>query len=453
MLRQKNVVDTSDGPNEPSNPELDHDQCRRSPSVERSEGIQTFKMMDKVAELEFALAAAKQEQNALREQLKTLKHHSQTAENTTPSPRHTSPLGHSTGRGYELVTTPPRRSPNRVQEDVFQQNYQLRGKVAELHDHLAKQDVLFRQELEQRIQSRNVEWTELTARLHHTEKESQERLQQLLDLKHSISALTRMESQVTDSELVERVDRLYHRIREFVISSFRRTKMHFGDVAGDTAKTFERIHPRYATVSSSNRLPFYQSVVANALMQVFEETICIGLPSSGPLTAIRQLAAFIHDTGSEYREWRRATIRALEKSEAKHALQEEKESLLHRLVGDIEHQLFSLTSSNLPANARAALLDILHRAADLQQTLLLQKAQYKLRFFRHNGAHEAEFDGKWMESINDFDDEMGEDDDTGVKRGSWFCVFPCLEKFGDEFGEKAEVSNVLLRAKVCSGVG
>jgi hypothetical protein len=47
---------------------------------------------------------------------------------------------------------------------------------------------------------------------------------------------------------------------------------------------------------------------------------------------------------------------------------------------------------------------------------------------------------------------MDEDDDLG-RRQFMFCVTPCLEKYGDEWGENAEVVNVLLRARVCCGVG
>src|SRR5207253_2342420 len=117
------------------------------------------------------------------------------------------------------------RSFNKQREDLIEQNYELRGKLAELEQQLVEQDALYRAKIDRELSKGQEEWNELTGRLHHSEKESQERLQQLLDLKHSISALTRMESQVTDSELAERMDQLYHRIREWIISNFRRTKL------------------------------------------------------------------------------------------------------------------------------------------------------------------------------------------------------------------------------------
>lgn len=423
--------------------------------VEDIQSIQDAKAEGRIAELERALAVAKEDQAALREELDNSKRRSQVygepgADYRRPVPRPSSPLPGSTRVDYSSLETSPRRPISRAREDVMEQNFALRGQVAHLHEQLVQQDAMFRSNLEQRVQSRDAEWEEVTARLHHTEKESQERLQQLLDLKHSISAMTRMENQATDSELAERADQLYHRIREWVISNFRRAKLDFANVSRDTTKVLEAIHPQYATVSSSDRLPLYQALIANALMDIFREDICIGLPTSGPLAPMRQLAAYIHNAGNEYREWRRATIRALEKSESRHALREERERMLHRVAADVEHQLFSLTSTNLTPNAQASLLAILDSAADLQHILLLQKAQYRLQFFCNDEYDEVCYDEECMEAVND---GMDEDGDMALGRRFAFCVFPCLEKFGDEFGEKVEVRNVLLRARVCSGVG
>jgi hypothetical protein len=59
-----------------------------------------------------------------------------------------------------------------------------------------------------------------------------------------------------------------------------------------------------------------------------------------------------------------------------------------------------------------------------------------------------------MESVNDLDNMVDDDGDVDPSdRQFLFCVFPCLEKFGDEWGENSQVSNVLLKARVCCGVG
>jgi hypothetical protein len=414
---------------------------------------------DRIVGLERALKLAEEEKEALRDELERVKHHGQVylgAVDSYTGARALSP-GNSSRRSstemeYEMET-PPRRSISAKREEAIEQNYELRDKVIELREQLVEQEAIFKARLEQRFHSRELDWNELTRRLHHAEKESQDRLRQLLDLKQSISALTRMESQVTDSELAETAEQLFHRIREWIIMNFRRIKLVPGSARRDVAESFEAIYPRYSAMNPSDRLPFYQSIIANALMHIFRENVCVGLPTSGPLASLRQVAAYVREAGPEYRAWRRATIRALEKSEAHNTLQQERAAMLHRMLADIEHQFFSVTSTKLTPNAQTSLLAILQTAADMHHTLLLQKAQYQLHFFRHEGPQGSDFDAERMESVNDFDDEPDDDNDSASGRTFSFCVFPSLEKYGDEFGEKMGVRNVLLRARVCSGVG
>ena len=217
-----------------------------------------------------------------------------------------------------------------------------------------------------------------------------------------------------------------------------------------TAKALEAISPSYNEIDALNRLQLYQALISNSMMHFFREPIVVGLPQTGPLSSIRQAAAYIHEAGDSYREWRRTTSQSLQKGYAQQILQEERERLTHRLSGEIGHQLFTLTSMNLTPAAQTTLEGILHTAADLQNTLLLQKAEYRVVFFRRQEDEEIGFDDHKMETINDLDTSM---DDVGIERKFSFCVFPCLEKFGDEYGEHANVRNVLLKASVCCDVG
>lgn len=223
----------------------------------------------------------------------------------------------------------------------------------------------------------------------------------------------------------------------------------FAKLPPETVRALESIHPHYTKIGSTDRLALYQSIVSSTIMYLFREPICIGLPESGPLAPIRQIAAYLHDAGSDYREWRRTTIRALEKNSAKQQLQDEKQKLLQKLCSQIQQHLFSLTSTNMTLAAQATLMSILSAAADLQHTMLLQKAQYKVHFFRNQDRAEVLYDENKMDAIND--DAM--DEESFVDRKFDFCVFPLLEKFGDEVGENLEVRNVLLKARVCCGVG
>jgi hypothetical protein len=428
---------------------------------------------ERIEELTRALAVAKEEQNAMREELAKLHEHGAVYRETIgeyrrqltgtydypqslpgafhPHSRPTSSDSITAPLEYGQQTKFRRSSHNHHRDDLSEQNRDPRPKVAQLQAQISPQEALFQSRIDPMQFRSEADWNDLTSRLHTTEKESQERLQQLLSLKSSISSLTRMDVQVTDSELSEGLSKLANRVRDWVISNFRRANFDLSIVPLETAKALGAISPNYTNISRSNRLALYQALVSSTMMHIFLEPIVLGLPETGPLASMRQLAAFIHDIGTEYHEWRRTTIRTLENSRAKQLLQKGREKLMHRLCSEIEHQLFTLTSVNLTSNAQATLEGILYAAADFQNTLLLQKAQYKVIFFRNQEGLEVEFDDCRMESINDLDDSIG--DDMVIDRKIAFCVFPCLEKIGDEYGEHVDIRNILLKASVCCGDG
>ncbi|KAF1945174.1 hypothetical protein EJ02DRAFT_59188 [Clathrospora elynae] len=301
-----------------------------------------------------------------------------------------------------------------------------------------------------------VELDDLRLRLHAAEKESQERLQQLLSLKSSVSSLTRADSQITDSELTDSFSQLANRIREWTISNFRRTKLNLNNLPKETVEALASITPDYERAAATDRLGLYQAIVSSAVTQILQEPLVVGLPNTGPLVVVRQCAQVIQGSkpGSEYHEWRRVTIRAIEKGEEIHdLLLKGRDDALHRLAAHVGYLLFTLISENLTSGAQSTLLSILNTAADLQRTLALQKARYQTLFFNGREDNTFSFDDRRMESVNDMDDGMDEDGDTLAERVLLFCVFPCLEKYGDEWGGHLETSNILLKARVCCGFG
>ncbi|KAJ4369042.1 hypothetical protein N0V83_006124 [Neocucurbitaria cava] len=416
---------------------------------------------DRVAELERGLAIAKQEQDLLKEELEKFRQQWQARQDTFEGPKHqlSETQRRAEGASPRVSTeherdNQVRRSSDRPGDDVFRQNYELRYRLVQAQEELVAQDAMYRDQLERRRSPHEeTEWNELRTRLHATEKESQERLQQLLSLKSSISSLTRMDSQITDSELSESFSQLANRVREWVITNFRRSKLHIEHIPPETMKALMAVTPEYELAGRADRLALLQSVVSITLMDIFQEPFIVGLPKTGPLAAFRQCAHVIHGAGSEHREWRRVTIRALQKSDINHTIAEVKREVLHRLSRDVEHVLFTLTSASLTSGAQAGLISILNTAADLQHTLALQKAQYQVHFFHGQDGKTIELDGQRMEPVNDLDTALDEDGDTPTEQRFLFCVFPCLEKFGNEWGEHLETSNILLRARVCCGVG
>jgi hypothetical protein len=337
-------------------------------------------------------------------------------------------------------------------EDVVRQNHELCYKLAQRQEQLVSEDTLHHDNLEG--PSSRAETEDLRLRLHAADKESQERLQQLLSLKSSISSLTRTVPQVTDGELVDFFSQLANRIREWTISNFRRSKMESNNVAPETSIILRSIMPDFEGLAATDRLAFFQAVTANALMQIFQEPIIVGIPSVGDLAGIRSFAGRLQSSRSiEFREWRRATIRLLEGNEAqRHALGHGKEHLLHQLAEEIKQLLWTLTATIITTDAYGVLLGILSTATELQRTLALQRARYEVLFFSNRDTRIA-FDDRTMEAINDLEGTMDEGSDMNIHRTFSFCLFPGLLKFGDEWGQHPEISKVLLKARVCSGLG
>lgn len=469
--------------------EVREETSRKSEDGRHGDEVYDARAAERIADLERALALMKQGQDALREDLMKMReegaayhestedHRRQfantpTATTTTAqsqfepwdspsnstqrinsgsnSSRFQTPPGafHSESRPtsrcsqYEEdePSSQPRQYSQHHRDSLIDRNHDLRSQVAQLQDQLQTQELIYQSKFRA-----EAEWHELTARLHTAEKESEERLRHLLSLKSSISSMTRKEAQCSDSELSESLSQLANRVREWVISNFRKTKVDYGSLPPDMVQILETISPSYTHIN--DRIALYQALIASALMQIFQEPLIIGIPESGPIASLKQAAAVIKVDSSGYSEWRRCTIRSLEATEGNN-IRRERDSLIHRLTGDISHQLFTLTSTTAALQAQQSLEGILSTAADIQRTLLLQKAEYRLHFFRNQSGHNIRFDDDRMESIHDVDG-LDEDGDIVLDRNFDFCVFPSLEKFGDEHGENAAVSNVLLKARVC----
>ncbi|KAI4702574.1 hypothetical protein J4E81_002939 [Alternaria sp. BMP 2799] len=377
----------------------------------------------RIADLERALAIAKEEQDLAREELVKVRQYREEDRHAIEE------LRAQLAESSSIV--------DRVPPAQLEERFASHG---EPHQYSPK-----------RPQS-NGEADDLRLRLHAAEKESQERLQQLLALKSSISSLTRMDSQITDSELAESFSQLANRVREWTVSNFRRSRLNLDKLPKETEEVLSALNPLYSVnIQSTDKLALYQAIVSNTLMQIFDAPIVFGLPSTGPFATLRPLAEHTRHLGTIYREWVRATVQVLERSEASSAIETEREASLHRLTGEISHVLFTLTSVSLPPHAQSMLTGILKDAVTLQRTLALQKARYQLLFLRCQDAS-MQFDDRTMEAVNDVDPAVEDGADMDVDPRFLFCAFPGLIKYGDEWGEHVEMSNVLLKARVCSGV-
>ena len=414
-------------------------------------------MIDRVTDLERALAIAKEEQASLREDMSKAQENQQTDHSTIEGLRQQlAEIRPNTGNASSGAASNVRgandthKTGQGEDAELLRQNYELRYRIALLEDQLTPPGRA--RESPEQSKPRG-EVGELRMRLHATEKESQERLQQLMSLKSSISSLTRMHSQATDGDLVESFSQLANRVREWTVSNFRRLKPNFDNLPKETEDTLRALCPHYMTgIQGADRLALYQAIISNSLMQIFDSPLIFGLSSTGSLAIVQSFAEQVHDGGTAYGQWKRATIQVLECSKAQHDLKREREQSLHRLLGEICHLLFTLTSTTVPLPAQSTLDGILKDAVDLQRTLALQKARYQLLFFRGRDT-KMHLDDRTMEAVNNVDSGMDDDTDMETDRTFLFCAIPGLIKHGNEWGEHLEISNVLLKARVCSGFG
>lgn len=405
---------------------------------------------ERIAELEKALAVALSKQKAMTDDIERLHNHETVYRDAMEG--YKQQLSDEQGQRYSLHSnsglkefeqeTDRRRSWGKERVELQEQIYELQGKVAELQSDLLDRDAMWKMQWERERTDRIMERNQLGESLHAAEKEAQDRRKQLLDLKQSISALTRMESQVTDSELTERMDQLYHRTREWVISNFRRSKLNLSNIRKETAEVLEKIYPEYVKTQSSDKIGLYQAVVMNSIIKIFNEKACIGLPEDGPLAKVREVAAYLQENQTpEFREWRRCTIRALEKGRARQVLDEQTQLLIRGIANEIQEIMTDVSGVNLTETSQGSITGILQTAVGLQKIFLTQKAEYVITLVMESSPqNEATFDGSRMEFVN-------QEEDTTQSKVAFF-VFPVLEKYGDESGENLSVRNVLLKARV-----
>ena len=105
-----------------------------------------------------------------------------------------------------------------------------------------------------------------------------------------------------------------------------------------------------------------------------------------------------------------------------------------------------ISSTGLTSSARSALVGIMMLAANLQRTLLLQKAEYSFIFFDALDKQDHHVDQLAMEPVNDVEYFAEECNDSDAQRRFNFCVFPCLRKAQDNS------ETIVFRARVCCSV-
>jgi hypothetical protein len=173
---------------------------------------------NRIIELENALKRSFEEVALLKEEIDQLK---------IQKPQDSLPHAGAFSDVHALTIDEQPSDEEMTDEDVRLQDevYDLRVQLSEMHSEMTEQGNIWKLKWEKERHDRILERNAMAEELHNTQKEIIERRQQLLDLKQSLSSLTHRDNQVTDGELSERMDGLFHRIREWVVSNFRRSSL------------------------------------------------------------------------------------------------------------------------------------------------------------------------------------------------------------------------------------
>lgn len=394
----------------------------------------------RLAELENALAQAREESAKLRQELDRVKQEAQASVEISRYQATEAQRQNPLESAIEVLDSD--EGLNDREAELLDQNNELRSRLADLEDQLTAQPT----QLSELLHSEE-DWDAMALRLHEVEKESSFRLQQLLSLKSSISSLTRADSQVSDSEFVDSFSKLANRVREWVVSNYRRSKMNFDNLPDTTVQLLRTIKATYNEINPADKLAFYQAIVSCILMRVFEEPFVVGMPNQGLFAGLRTFFRDTQHVGAESWVWRRTTLRLIDRSVDASTTHGWTGPALEGLALELEVIMRSISFTELTPSARSALISILNTTADLQRTLCSQKAMYSVVFFGILHEDPSGFDDRTMEPINDFEYVQDDGSELSQQREFNFCVFPCLQKVENDIG------NIVFKARVCCGIG
>ncbi|KAM3418244.1 hypothetical protein BST61_g4245 [Cercospora zeina] len=263
---------------------------------------------------------------------------------------------------------------------------------------------------------------------------------QLLGLKRSISTATRMDSQYPDLGFTAEMQNLYHEMQNWVVNTFRRTKMERPGTEMLASlesvvepKHLDYLRPLFRDWDPANRLAALQAVVACYLMEVWNDPLLFGLPAwrKGVKRTTETMSTILPN--ASYDKWRSGTLDAIKQNaDIKDAV----DSAAMALSEMICITLTSLTGVEESTAMTSSLNAIVKRIVSLSHVFRVQHAQYEFVLPPPG----APFDPARM-------------DDTSLEATSssdaiTCAAFPIVLKLGHGSGEDIEPTCVVVKAKV-----
>lgn len=326
-------------------------------------------------------------------------------------------------------------SEKQRQDNVEELQHKLAGAEAQLAD----RDSVWIEELEREKRERMVERNALAEQLHAAEKEANDRRRQLLDLKQNISAITRTESQVTDSELAERMEQLFNRIRGWIVSNYRRSKLQTDTISEDAAGIIATIAPDHAALPGHAKIHLYSGIVAKITTRIVNGDFLWDLPGEGAISHIRGAMEIFKDTTPAFQHWRALSMRLLRDNEG---FRQRTKELCTETADQTLPLLQEISGFAATGESRLQLYSIFEECANLALLFHMQRAYYQVQMPPIDPSNILMFDPVTMENVNVSED--GEMQKVQID----IVVFPSVVKHGDEAGTNLQLRNVITKAKV-----
>ncbi|KAH0555972.1 hypothetical protein GP486_006085 [Trichoglossum hirsutum] len=369
---------------------------------------------------------------------------------------------------------------NEVRDEYLKLECELRTLQGRLSDLNAKWQAKWEQESGQFHSETN----QYRDALHTAQKEkqdldneNQELRRQVLELKHSISTSTRMESVITDNMVRESVNTLGHHLQNWTISNFRKAKIDVSELPEEVKQIVSKAVPAYSTLLTTSKLNVIQAVISAILVdkvfgvyffglldertsQIREMEEYLRIIGLAPKTRVfagssSGINDFFPDPGTpaSTNQWRSLTL-ALIRNTPDPAFKDQTVASIAATADHINKTLTALTGIQSSDSRDRTLLAILEEAVELSRLFRAQRAQFRIVSPRcaaaasrngddSDGDDDGEsFDGGSMEDIN------GEDETELLGRRVGCVTFPAVYKTGDGNGDNVHLQNVIVKARV-----
>ncbi|KAK3056333.1 hypothetical protein LTR09_002840 [Extremus antarcticus] len=266
---------------------------------------------------------------------------------------------------------------------------------------------------------------------------------QLVDLKQSIAASTRVSTEVSDTTFKEEIGLLQYEVQNWVINNFRRVKNENSperlceklDKVAEPEQ-LEYLKPIYEKFEASARLQIYQATFTCYIMEIFDEPYLFGLQGQRDWARRSRQAADALRVVLDQETWNRWRVTTFEALRRSASITELVESATSGITEMICITLQALTDAEDSETWQSSLKPIIQRAISLAHSMRVQTAQYKFVL----PVSEQPFDSELMEDV------AGEGDDD-AERLVRCATFPALTKLGQE-SVTSTARQVVVKAKV-----